>query len=118
MRTDLSTFLIVMILSVVVPGFALGAEQPVIGTHVLGTIVAIDANHVEVRTPKGQSVDVRINKKTLYKDQHDPKGSTVPEVGDRVIIKAIKEKKLLLATEIYFSAAKRAQASMPPAPVQ
>jgi hypothetical protein len=118
MRTKLTAFIIVMSLSVSVPGFALGADQQMPGTHVLGTIVAIDANHVEVRTPKGQSVDVRLNKKTLYKDQHDPKGSTVPEVGDRVIIKATNEKKLLLATEVYFSTAKRAQAPMPPVPVQ
>ncbi|HSF66759.1 MAG TPA: DUF5666 domain-containing protein [Nitrospiraceae bacterium] len=118
MRTKLTAFIIVMSLAVSVPGFALGTDQPEIATHVLGTIVTIDASHVEVRTPKGQSVDVRIDKKTLYKDQHNPKGSTVPEVGDRVIIKATKQKKVLLATEIYFSAAKRAQASMPPAPVQ
>ena len=31
--------------------------------HVLGTIVAIDATHIEVKTSKGQSVNVRVNKK-------------------------------------------------------
>jgi hypothetical protein len=99
--------------------FAYGADQ-----HVLGTIMAIDANHVEIKTPKGRSVDVRLNKQTRYKDERNPKGAGVPEVGDRVVIKAEKgEKKsdkMLLATEIHFSSAKRVPAPMPmpPVPVQ
>lgn len=81
--------------------------------HVLGTIVAIDATHVEVKTSKGQSVNVRINKKTLYKDQRNPKDANVPEVGDRVVIKATKDGKVLVATEIHFSAAKHVPAPTP-----
>jgi Domain of unknown function (DUF5666) len=95
------------------PSFAHGTDQ-----HVLGTIMAIDATHVEVKTTKGQSVDVRVNKKTLYKDESNPKGANVPEVGDRVIIKATKDEKVLLATEIHFSAAKRVPVPMQPVPVQ
>ncbi|MGH7147436.1 MAG: DUF5666 domain-containing protein [Nitrospiraceae bacterium] len=90
--------------------------------HVFGTVMAIDARHVEVKTPKGQSVDVQVNKKTQYKDESNPQGANVPEVGDRVIIKATKGDKkgdpLLLATEIHFSAAKRAPVPMQPVPVQ
>jgi hypothetical protein len=63
-------------------------------------------------------VDVRVNKKTQYKDERNPKVANVPEVGDRVVIKATKEGKVLLATEIHFSAAKRVPAPMPPTPVQ
>jgi hypothetical protein len=81
--------------------------------HVLGTITAIDATHVEVKTSKGQSVNVRINKKTLYKDQRNPKDANVPEVGDRVVIKATKDGKVLVATEIHFSAAKHVPAPTP-----
>ena len=99
------------------PSFAHGADQ-----HVLGTIMAINTTHVEVKTPKGQSVDVRVNKMTRYKDESNPKGANVPEVGDRVIIKAIKSEKkgdnVLIATEIHFSAAKRVPAPMQPVPVQ
>ena len=95
------------------PSFAHSADQ-----HVLGTIMAINATHVEVKTTKGQSVDVRVNKKTLYKDESNPKGANVPEVGDRVIIKATKDDKVLLATEIHFSAAKRVPVPMQPVPVQ
>ena len=99
------------------PSFAHGTDQ-----HVLGTIMAISATHVEVKTPKGQSVDVRINKKTRFKDESNPKGANMPAVGDRVIIKATKgEKKSdppLLATEIHFSAGKRVPVPMQPVPVQ
>ena len=95
------------------PSFAHGTDQ-----HVLGTIVAIDATHVAVKTPKGQSVAVQVNKKTQYRDESNPKGANVPEVGDRVIIKATKDDKVLLATEIHFSAAKRVPAPMEPVSVQ
>ena len=95
------------------PSFAHGTDQ-----HVLGTIMAINATHVEIKTSKGQSVDVRVNKKTQYKDANNPKGANVPEVGDRVIIKATKDNKVLLATEIHFSAGKRVPVPMQPVPVQ
>jgi hypothetical protein len=99
------------------PSFAHGTDQ-----HVLGTIMAINATHVEIKTPKGQSVEVQVNKKTQYKDESNPKGANVPEVGDRVIIKATKGDKkgdkVLLATEIHFSAAKRVPLPMQPVPVQ
>ena len=95
------------------PSFAHGTDQ-----HVLGTIMAIDTTHVEVKTTKGQSVKVRVNKKTLYKDESNPKGANMPEVGDRVIIKATKNEKVLFATEIHFSAAKRVPVLMQPVPVQ
>jgi len=106
--------LIVLVTCLVIstPSFALGADQ-----HVLGTIMAIDANHVQVKTTKGQSVDLRVNKKTQYKDEGNPKVPNVPEVGDRVVIKATKEGKVLVATEVYFSAAKGVSVPIPPTPV-
>jgi hypothetical protein len=102
------------------PHFAQGADQ-----HVLGTITAITPKHVEVKTSKGQ-VDVQIDNKTRYRDQHNPKGTAMPEVGDRVIIVATKNEKkgakkgdpTLLATEIHFSAARRTPTAIEPAPVE
>ena len=94
------------------PGFAHSADQ-----HVLGTITAIDTTHVEIKTTKGQPVTVRVNKKTRYKDESNPKGANMPEVGDRVVIKATKDEKVLLATDIHFSSAKRAPAPIRPVPV-
>ena len=106
-----------MCLFVLTPSFAHSADQ-----HVLGTITAIDATHVEIKTTMGQLVNVRVNKNTRYKDESNPKKPTMPEVGNRVVVKAEKiEKKgdnVLLATDIHFSSAKRAPAPTPPVPVQ
>jgi hypothetical protein len=93
--------------------FAHGTDQ-----HVLGTVTAIDATHVEVKTPMGGTVGLRVNKQTLFKEKNNPKGANVPVVGDRVVIKATKNDKLLLATEIHFSSATRVPVPMQPVPVQ
>lgn len=97
--------------------FAHAADQ-----HVLGAIMAIDATHVEIKTTKGQSVSLRIDKNTRYKDESRPKGGTRPAVGDRVVIKATKSEKkgdtLLIATEIYFSSIKRVPILPQPAPAE
>ena len=107
-------------LCMLTPGFAHSADQ-----HVLGTIMAIDRTHVEIKTTKGQSVIVRVDNKTRYKDESGSKGMNMPEVGDRVVVKATKEEKekVLLATNIHFSSARRAPAPIrqtltEPAPVQ
>jgi hypothetical protein len=96
--------------------FAHGTDQ-----HVLGTVTAIDATHVEVKTPMGGTVGVRVNKQTQFKEKNNLKGANLPVVGDRVVIKATKgdkkNDKVLLATEINFSAAKRVPSPIPPTPV-
>jgi len=98
------------------PSFADGTDQ-----HVLGTVMAIDAKHIEVKTNRGL-VNVQVNKKTRYKDERNPKGTNMPEIGDRVIIKATKGEKKndppLLATEIHFSSARHVPAPVQPVPVQ
>ena len=90
--------------------------------HVLGTVMAIDATHVEVKTPMGGTVGVRVNKQTRFKEKNNPKGTNVPVVGDRVVIKASKDDKKndkqLLATEIHFSSATRVPTPMQPVPIQ
>lgn len=83
------------------------------GLHVLGTVTVIDATHVEVKTPKGKTVDVQFNKQTRFKEKGNPKGMNMPAVGDRVVIEATKENKDLIATEVHFSSAKK-----PAVPVQ
>lgn len=86
------------------------------GQHVLGTVTAIDATHLEIKTPKGQTVGVQYNKQTRFKEKGNPKGANLPVVGDRVVIEATKDDKVLRATEIHFSASSRMSAQ--PAPVQ
>jgi hypothetical protein len=79
----------------------------------LGTVVAIDAKHLEVKTQKGTTVDVQINKQTRFKEKDRPKSTNLPEVGDRVVIEAIKDEKTLTATEVHFSSMKK---QTPPTP--
>jgi hypothetical protein len=81
------------------------------GQHVLGTVTAIDAQRIEVKTPKGKTVDVQLNKQTRFKEKGNPKGTNLPSVGDRVVIEATKDDKALTATEVHFSAGKRMPAS-------
>jgi hypothetical protein len=100
--------LAVMCVTVSSTAFAHGTGQ-----HVLGTVVAIDAKHVEVKTQKGTTVEVLINKQTRFKEKDHPKSTNLPTVGDRVVIEAIKDEKTLTATEVHFSSMKK---QTPPAP--
>ena len=107
--------MILTCLFIATPSFTQAADL-----HVLGAIMAIDANHVEIKTPKGQTVNVRLNKQTRYRDESNPKGASWPAVGDRVVIAATKgEKKganLLVATEVHFSSTKRVPVLAQPVP--
>lgn len=75
--------------------------------HVLGTVTVIDATHLEVKTPKGKTVDVQLNKHTRFREKGNPKGANMPTVGDRVVIEATKDNKELIATEVHFSSGKK-----------
>lgn len=79
--------------------------------HVLGTVTAIDEKHIVVRTPKGTAVSVKLTKQVLFKDKSNPKSTEPPAVGDRVIIEATKENKVLTATVVHYSAARHAPAA-------
>jgi hypothetical protein len=86
------------------------------GQHVLGTVIAIDAQHIEVKTSKGATVSVNLTKNTRFKQKGNPKATQPPAVGDRVVIEAIKDetdKKVLTATEVHYSTGKTV-----PAPAQ
>jgi hypothetical protein len=81
------------------------------GQHVLGTVTAIDEKHIEIKTPKGAAVSVKLTKQTRFKAKGNPKATEPPAVGDRVVIEATKENKILTATEVHYSAAKHAPAA-------
>ncbi len=88
------------------------------GQHVLGTVTAIDAKHVEVKTPKGTTVEIQLNKQTRYKAKGKPRSTVPPSVGDRVVIEATKDDKVLIATEVHYaSGATQTQAGSAPPPV-
>ncbi len=76
------------------------------GQHVLGVVTAIDTVHIEIKTPKGQSVSVRLTDKTQYKAKNLRRTKNTPQVGDRVVIEAEKDNSGLIATEVHFSDSK------------
>lgn len=113
MKKDGSIMICRSILACVLLFIATTAFAHGTGQHVLGTVTAIDATHLEIKTPKGKTVDVQVNKQTRFKEKGNPKGANLPSVGDRVVIEATKDNKVLTATEVHYSSGKRA-----PIPVQ
>lgn len=112
----------IIMIRVILLGFALmlapsAAWAHGSGQHVLGTVTAIDETHIEVKTPKGASVAVNLTKQTRFKEKGNPKSTTPPVVGDRVVIEATKDTTTLTATEVNYSSAKKAAAAAPQAPV-
>ena len=79
------------------------------GHHVLGTVTAIDEKHIEVKTPQGAAVSVKLTKQARFKAKGNPESTEPPAVGNRVVIEATQEDKILTATEIqYYSARENA----------
>ena len=106
---------------VILLGWALLLTSPVVwahgsGQHVLGTVTSIDSSHIEVKTPKGAMVSVKVTKQTRFKEKGNPASRELPVIGDRVVIEATKEAKTLTATEVNYSSAKKAAASAQQAP--
>lgn len=89
-------------------GIATGASAHGAGQHVLGTVTAIDATHVEVKTPKGGTVSVQLTDTTHYRAKGKPGSPSLPQVGDRVVIETTGTGDALTATEIQFSSVKPA----------
>ncbi len=90
-------------LAIGTPSFAHGTGQ-----HVLGTVIAIDTTHLEVKTPKGKNVEVQLNHQTKFRQKGSQKNAKLPLVGDRVVIEATKINNVLTATDVYYASGKRA----------
>ena len=89
------------------------------GQHVLGTVTVIDESHMEIRTTKGATVSVQLNKQTRFKSKRKPRSTAPPSVGDRVVVEAAKDKdeETLTAIEVHYAAASRVpQAAPEPTP--
>ncbi len=71
--------------------------------HIMGTVTAIDANHIEVKTPKGETISLQLSEKTMFYSKNTPPPNGRPRVGDRVVIDARKDGGALKALEMEFS---------------
>ena len=84
--------------AVPVLAWAHGTDQ-----HVLGTVTAIDATHIEVKTAKGGSVTVKVTDQTRFTSKAVKQPKQPPQVGDRVVIDVISEGTAITATEVQYS---------------
>lgn len=86
--------------------------------HIFGTITAIHGTRIEVKTPMGGTVDVRVDKQTDFKEKKNWKDFHIPMVGEHVIITATKSNPRLPATKSIFLSARRVPASIQPVAVR
>ena len=73
------------------------------GTHVMGTVTALDAQHVVVKTKDGKTISIQLNSKTTYRKGTAAATGADLKVGDRVVVDATGEGDMLTASEIRFS---------------
>ncbi len=78
-------------------GWAHGGNE-----HVMGTVTAIDASHLDVKTPQGSTVSIKLTDKTEYASKNVPPAPK-PRVGDRVVIDVVKDGGGLRALGMEFS---------------
>ncbi len=105
-----------MIISIALLGFLLtattvSAEKTII-LHVVGTVTAIDKQHITVKTTaRTAPVSVKLTNQVQFKDKNRPGSNEPPVAGDHVIIEATKENKALFATVVHYSAMRKAPAT-------
>lgn len=96
----------IMILGLIFFGWLLTAQAaPAEKTilHVMGTVTEIDKKHMVVKTTKGQLVSLNLTKDVRFKNKHHPQSNEPPTVGDRVIIEATKQNKVVTANVVHYS---------------
>lgn len=69
--------------------------------HLMGTITALDGNHVTVKTTKGKTVQVMVNDSTKYHRDSGTASIADLKVGARVVVEA-EGKDMLTATKVHF----------------
>ncbi len=75
--------------------FAHGGQE-----HTMGTVSAIDAKHVEVKTQDGKTVSIQLTSDTKYVKGKTAAAFADVVVGTRVMVESKKDKDQLVATEV------------------
>jgi hypothetical protein len=87
--------------------------------HLRGTLETIRAGSLEVKTPNGQSVEVKLTPATVYvlrlNGEDKPAKFADLAAGDFVVIHATPKDSSFEADEVRFSAAVRTKPAAPPA---
>ena len=69
-------------------------------THVMGTVTAMDATHVEVKTKAGKTVSVMLTGATKFTKDGAAAAATDLKVGQRVSVEAKPKGESLEASEV------------------
>ena len=100
MRKTLAPVLSILALLVSATVFAHGGHE-----HTMGTVSAIDAKHVEVRTQDGKTVSIQLTTETKYVKGKTPAKVSDVAVGTRVMVDSKKDKDQLVAQEVQIGVA-------------
>ena len=91
-------------------GFFVGLQAHEGHDHtVMGTVTAVDAKHIEVKTQEGKVVSARVNEKTTYFKGKIPATLDDVKVGLRVVLKATGKEENLSARLVRLPKAKTAE---------
>lgn len=73
--------------------------------HVTGTVTAVTETRLDVKTPEGKAVTIRLTGETKY--EKDKKSATLKDLkpGVRVVVDADKDKEALVAKEVKIGSA-------------
>ncbi|MCA9497929.1 MAG: hypothetical protein MRJ67_01780 [Nitrospirales bacterium] len=101
MKHMMAFILIVMCLTV--PSFVFAHGNAL---HILGTVTEAAQGKIVVTTPKGESVTLLIQEKTIFQLDGITTNTARPVVGDRIVAEAEKEAGHLVAHEVRFATPK------------
>ena len=96
---------------VALAGFASAAQAHGGHAHVMGTVTAVDASHIEVKGKDGKATSLKVDDKTAFKnkDKSAAKAADV-SVGQRVMIDTEGEGDAVAAREVMLGAKPKAKA--------
>ena len=72
-------------------------------THVMGTVTALDGDHMKIKTPEGKAVMMRLDEATTYRAIDGETTDARPQIGDRVVVDVTGPVGKFIATEVRFS---------------
>lgn len=73
---------------------------------VMGTVSAVTAKQLDVKTTDGKTVMIALDAKTIYRQGKAKVDAKVLKVGDRVVVEAVQEEgaKMMSATTVQMAA--------------
>lgn len=89
---------VVLAAAVVVPGRVMAHEGH--AHKVMGTITAIDGNHLTVKTTDGKSAMVMLDAKTKLTQGKNKVEPTSLKVGDRIVAEGPEDKSMVMAATV------------------